>query len=92
VPGMNLIRVTETTSVGESNGTNLKPIIPIAFFKQVYENLEVTVLCQDGWHERLRSIYTTLGAKVLKYSFIIIITINNTIYCRCSILALRALL
>jgi succinate dehydrogenase hydrophobic anchor subunit len=24
--------VTETTSMGESNGTNLKPVLPIAFF------------------------------------------------------------
>jgi hypothetical protein len=66
MPGTNLIRVTETTSMGESNGTNLKPILPIAFFKQVYENLEVTVLCRDGWRDRLRSIYTMLGAKALK--------------------------
>lgn len=26
---------------------------------------EVTVLCWDSWHDRLRSIYTLLGAKVL---------------------------
>jgi hypothetical protein len=47
---MNLIRVNETTSVGKSNSKNLKPILPIAFFKEVDENREVTVLRWDGWH------------------------------------------
>jgi hypothetical protein len=30
-PGRNVNRVTENTNMGESNGTNLKPILPILF-------------------------------------------------------------
>jgi hypothetical protein len=29
--------VTQTTKMDESNGTNLKPILPILFFSQAYE-------------------------------------------------------
>jgi hypothetical protein len=59
-------RVTETTNVGESNGTNLKPIPPILFFKQAYEYLEVLILRLDSWCEWSRSISTPYGREVLK--------------------------
>jgi hypothetical protein len=48
--------VTETTSMEESDGTNLKPISPNTFFfKQDYENMEVLVLCLVSWRERPQS-------------------------------------
>ena len=57
--------VTETTNMGESNGTNLKPIAPIHFFKQVFENRRVLVLRPDSWRKKPRSTSTPRGAKVL---------------------------
>ena len=59
------LAVTETTNMGESNGTNLKPIATILFFLQVFENCGVPVLRLDSWCERLRSTSTPCGAKVL---------------------------
>jgi hypothetical protein len=44
-----------------TNGTNLKQVAPILFFKQVYENRGVYILCPDWWLERPRSIYTPCG-------------------------------
>jgi len=51
--------------MGECNGTNLKPIAPILFFKQVFENRGVLVLRPDCWRERPRSTSTLRGANVL---------------------------
>jgi len=51
--------------MGESNGTNLKPIPSILFFKQAYENWGVLILRPDGWRERSRSISTPRGREVL---------------------------
>jgi hypothetical protein len=52
--------------MGESSGTNLKPVPPILFLKQAYENLRVLVLRLDSWHERPRSTSTPRGHKVLR--------------------------
>jgi hypothetical protein len=57
--------VTETASMEESNGTNLKPISPILFFNKCMKIRDVLVLRQDKWRERLRSTSTPLGLKVL---------------------------
>jgi hypothetical protein len=62
-------RVTETTNVGESNGTNLNPTSSVLFFFFCYENRGVLILRPDSWHERSRSISTPRGLEVLRFWF-----------------------
>jgi hypothetical protein len=67
---MNVNKVTEITNMGESNGTNLRPIVPILLFKKAYENRRVLILHPDSWHERPWSINTPHRRKVLIYSVV----------------------
>jgi hypothetical protein len=52
----------------ESNGTNLKPILPIDFFKQIYEISGVLERRVYRWLDRSRSTRTPPGLKVLTYA------------------------
>jgi hypothetical protein len=49
----------------ESNGTNLKPILPIHFLKPIYEIRGVLELRPDSGLDRSRSTSTPRGLKVL---------------------------
>jgi hypothetical protein len=51
----------------ESNGTNLKLILPIHFFKQIYEISGVLELRPDRGLDRSRSTRTPPGRKVLTW-------------------------
>jgi hypothetical protein len=44
---MNVNRVAETTNIGESNGTNLRPVLPILFLI-AYENHGVFINTPPG--------------------------------------------
>jgi len=57
-------RVTETTNMGESNGTNLKAIPPIIFLTSL-RKCKVLLLLPDSWLERSWSISTLRGWEVL---------------------------
>jgi hypothetical protein len=52
--------VTETTNIGGSNGTNLKPIAPILFYT-FFKNRGVLVLRPDSWGKRPRRTSTPGG-------------------------------
>jgi hypothetical protein len=54
--------------MGESNGTNLKPILPILFYKTAYENQGVLVLRPNTWCERPQSTSAPHGWEVLMAS------------------------
>jgi hypothetical protein len=59
---MNVNRVAETTNMGESNGRNLRPVLPVLFLKKLMKIAEyeyfvqtagvrghgVLILCMDG--------------------------------------------
>jgi hypothetical protein len=60
-----LNRITDTTSMGKSNDTNLKPLLPILFFNKHMKIWMVLVLHQDSWRNRLCGTSTTMGVKVL---------------------------
>jgi hypothetical protein len=49
----------------ESNGTNMKPILPIIFFNKRMKIGDVLVLRRYSWRERLRGTITPSGVKVL---------------------------
>ena len=50
----------------ESNGTNLKPILPILFLKKFMNIVLVLVPSPDCWRERLLGTSTKTGFKGLK--------------------------
>jgi len=52
----------------KSNGTNLKPILPILFFKKFMKIVLVLVPSPDCWHERLLGTSTKTGFKGLNKS------------------------
>jgi hypothetical protein len=58
-------RVTETTNMDESNGTNLKPILPILFLNKLMNIGSVLVPSPDRWCERALGTSTKLSRKVL---------------------------
>jgi hypothetical protein len=62
--GKNMIIVTETRNMDESNGTNLKPILPILFFNKLMKIVLVLVPSPDCWRERLLGTSTKTGRKV----------------------------
>jgi hypothetical protein len=53
----------------ESNGTNLKPILPILFFNKLMNVSLVLVPSPDRWRERALGTSTKLGRKVLTFPF-----------------------
>jgi hypothetical protein len=64
--GMNTNSVIETTNMDESNGTNLKPILPIIFFFYKLMKIGLVIVpSPDCWLERLLGTTIKLGRKVL---------------------------
>jgi hypothetical protein len=62
--------VTQTTNMDKSNGTNLKPILPILFFFNKLMNIGLVIVPSlDCWHERLLGTSPKIGRKVLNMSY-----------------------
>jgi hypothetical protein len=51
--------------MGESNGTNMKPILPILFFNKLMKIGLVIVPSPERWRERLLGTSTKTSQKVL---------------------------
>jgi hypothetical protein len=64
--GRNTNSVTETTNMDVSNGTNLKPILPVLFFFNKLMKIDLVIVpSPDCWCDWLLGTSTKLGRKVL---------------------------